>query len=381
MINHYIIVKTKCRNKDKLMVKLYKNNIPVYDCITKGKYIYLKINNEDFSKLKKRLITTNFCYVSDSGIYHLKNIITPLKILIIILFLLLVNFFSQIIVSVKVIHSNKEIRELVKSTLDDYGIKPLSFRKDFEEIETIKKEVINTYKDKLEWLEIERIGMKYIVRIEERIINNINNEADYCHVIAKKSGIISSIVSTKGEIIVNKGAYVNEGDRLISGEINFNEENKNNVCAEGIVMAEVWYTTNIHLPIKYQESKRTGKMRYNLLLKTDKRKYKIFKSRLKNYDTEEIKLFTIFNFTFYKLKEYETKITEKKYTLDKGLKQALILADDKIKKQLKSNEIIKTQKVLKKNINNSTIDVELFYAVIENIGKKEVYSITEEEVS
>ena len=379
MIKHYIIVKTRVRNKDKLLVKLYKNNIAVYDCVQKNKYIYLKINQEDFKKLKEKIVTAKFKYVTDSGVYHLKNIITPLKILVIVLFLLLVNFYSQIIVSVDVIHSNKEIRELVKSTLEDYGVKQLSIRKDFEELEKIKANIINMYKDRLEWLEIEKVGMKYVVRIEERIINNINDEEKYCHVIASKSGIISSIKSTKGEISVLKGSYVNEGDRLISGEIKFNEEVKENVCAQGEVMAEVWYTTNVSLPLNYKDSKRTGKMRYNLLLKTDKKKYKIFKSRLENYDTEEVKLFTIFNFTFYKLKEYETDVTEKKYSEEEGLKKALELADEKMNIKLSSNEEIKSRNVLKKSINNSTIDIELFYAVIENIGVVEEYSVTEEE--
>ena len=47
--------------------------------------------------------------------------------------------------------------------------------------------------------------------------------------------------------------------------------------------------------------------------------------------------------------------------------------------KLKENEKIMTRKVLKKSINNSTIDVEIFYSVLENIGKGEEYFVTEEE--
>ena len=239
MIKHYIIVKTKVRNKDKLLIKLYKNNISVYDSYERGPYLYLKIKYEDYKNLQEKIVTTKFSYVTDSGIHHLKNIITPLKIISILLFLFLINFFSQIIVSVEVIHSNKEIRELVSSTLEDYGVKKGSLRKDFYELENIKSDIVNMYKDKIEWLEIESIGMKYIVRIEERIINNISSDAKYCHIVASKSGIVSNVRSTKGEILVQNGQYVSEGDRLISGEIKFNEEVKNNVCAEGDVLAEV----------------------------------------------------------------------------------------------------------------------------------------------
>ena len=379
MIERFVTVKTRTRNKDKLLVKLYKNNISVFDCVKKGDYLFLKVKYSDLKKLKERIITNKFRYVKDEGVYHLKNIITPLKVLIIVLFILLINIFSQVIVSVDVIHSNKEIRELIKSTLEDYGIKSLSIRKDFEELEKIKKEIVNTYKDKLEWLEIERKGMKYIVRIEERIINNLANESKYCHIIASKSGIISSIHSTKGEILVKNGQYVNEGERLISGEIMFNEEIKDNVCAKGNVLAEVWYNTTVHLPKKYQSAKRTNKMRFNMLLKTDKKKYKIFKSRLRKFETEEVKLFTIFNFTFYLLKEYEVNVAEKEYTLDTGLEKALELADQKMNIKLKNNEKINSRNVLKKSINDSTIDIELFYVVTEDITKYEEYEVILEE--
>ena len=299
------------------------------------------------------------------------------------MFIILVNLFSHIIVSVDVIHSNKEIRELVKSTLEDYGIKKYTFQKDYEELSEIKAKILNAYKDKLEWLEIEQVGMKYIVRIEERIINNIENEEKYCHIVAKKSGIIANIQNTKGEIVVEKGQYVLEGQRLISGEIKLYDEIKGNVCASGNVFAEVWYTSTIHLPVNYQETKRTGKWRINFMIETEKKKSKILRSRLKNYETVLKKVFTLFDVNFYLVKEYEITTKDLKYTLEEGVDKSLKLADEKMNTKLKENEEIITRKVLKKSINDSTIDVELFYVVKENIAKTEEYILNdiEEEVS
>ena len=379
MTKHYILIKTKTRNKDKLLVKLYKNHIAVYDCFMKDTELYLKIAAGDFKNIQNKIVTNKFVYVTDTGIYHIKNIMTPLKIFAIICFIFFVNGISHIIVSVDVIHSNKEIRELVRTTLEEYGIKKYTLQKSYNELEDIKEQILNTYKDRLEWLEIEQVGMKYIVRIEERIIKNYQEEEKFCHIVAKKSGIVENIHSTKGEILVQNGQYVAEGERLISGEIKFNEEVKNNVCAKGNVFAEVWYTTTIHLPINYQNTKRTGKWRYNLEVQTEKGKYKIFKSRLKEYETDKIKLFTLFNYTFYILKEYEVNIEHLKYTLEDGIKVSTNLADEKMKVKLQEGESIKSRKVLKKSINNSTIDVELFYVVIENITKTEEYDLNIEE--
>ena len=123
MIKHTILIKTKTRNKDKLLVKFYKNHIAVYDVFVRNDELYLKIDASDLQNVQEKIVTQKCMYVSDTGIYHLKNIVTPLKILSIVLFIVLVNLFSQVIVSVDVIHSNKDIRELVRSTLEEYGIK------------------------------------------------------------------------------------------------------------------------------------------------------------------------------------------------------------------------------------------------------------------
>ncbi len=372
-MKHYIYIKTKVRNQNKILVKLYKNKINVYDCIKKGNEIYLKVLNDDYEKIKKEIVTAKFYYVTDSGIFKLKKMITPLKIFAVILFLFLTNFFSNIIIKVNVVHSNKEIRDLVTKALDLEGIHIWSIKKDYNTLQNIKNKILNEYKDRLEWLEIENIGMSYVIRIEERIINNYEEENKYCHIIASKSGIIDSITSTKGEILVHEGQYVNEGDILISGEIKYNDEVKNDVCANGNAYAEVWYKTKVSLPIEYKTITRTGKKRFNISIETDSGIYKILRSRLLTYETERKVLFRFFNFTFYKEIEYETIETKENYDLENGTKKAMELADEKIKMKFSEFEKINTRKVLKNIVNDSTIDVEIFYSIIENISKREEY--------
>lgn len=372
-MKHYIYIKTKVRNQNKILVKLYKNKINVYDCIKKDNEIYLKVLNDDYEKIKKEIVTAKFYYVTDSGIFKLKKMITPLKIFAVILFLFLTNFFSNIIIKVNVVHSNKEIRDLVTKALDLEGIHIWSIKKDYNTLQNIKNKILNEYKDRLEWLEIENIGMSYVIRIEERIINNYEEENKYCHIIASKSGIIDSITSTKGEILVHEGQYVNEGDILISGEIKYNDEVKNDVCANGNAYAEVWYKTKVSLPIEYKTITRTGKKRFNISIETDSGIYKILRSRLLTYETERKVLFRFFNFTFYKEIEYETIETKENYDLENGTKKAMELADEKIKMKFSEFEKINTRKVLKNIVNDSTIDVEIFYSIIENISKREEY--------
>ncbi len=375
-LNHYIYIKCKACHHNRILVKLYKNKINVYDVIERDEELYLKVLESDYERIKKELVTAKFYYVTDSGFFRIKKRITPLKIFAVLFFLFLTNFFSNVIVKVNVIHSNKEIRDLVSKSLDAQGIHIWSIKKDYQELQTIKANILNTYKDRLEWLEIESVGMSYVVRIEERIQNKFNEENKVCHIVASKSGVVDSITSTKGEIVVHEGQYVKEGDILISGEIKFNEEVKNNVCASGNAYAEVWYETHVSLPIEYTTKERTGKKRWNLSFESESGKYKILRSRLATYETESKVLFRFFNFTFYLDTEYETLETKNNYDISSGTNKALELADEKIQAKFQEYEKIKTRKVLKNSTNDSTIEVDVFYSVIENVSKVEEYTIT-----
>lgn len=378
-MSHYIYIKCQTNNPKRLLLKLYKNRINVLDVKKSKDYVILKVSINDYEKIKKELVTLKFSYVTDSGIYKIKSSITPLKIFSLILFVLAINFFSRIIVSVEVIHSNKEIREMVKKSLDNEGIHLWSFKKDYNELQNIKNKILSNHKDNLEWLEIESMGMHYVIRVEERIQKNYEQTEGMCHIYAKKSGIVDASFSTRGEILVHEGQYVNEGDILISGEIALNEEVKNDVCASGTVLAEVWYESHVSLPINYTTSTRTGKKRFNISFLSDTGKYKLFRSRLKDFETESQPIFHFFNFTFYLDKEYEVIKTPGKYDLDSGTKKALNLSLEKISVNLKDFEKIKVQKVLKNTINDSTIEVDVFYAIIEDIGIQKKYTKTIEE--
>lgn len=376
---HYIYIRCKARDKNKILLKFYKNQINLYDIRENKEYLYLKIKEEDFKNVKKKIVVSKFYYIDDSGIFHLKRVLTPLKIVMILLFLVSVNFFSQIVLSVSVIHENKAVRELVAKAIEEKGIKSFSFKKNYQELQEIKKEVLNTYKDTLEWLEIESVGMKYIVRVEERIINKEESSNKFCHIVATKSGIINKVIAKEGEVLVNDGQYVSEGDVLISGEIKYNEEVKNNVCAKGSVLAEVWYQSSVSIPKIYEEKVKTGKKRINFSIGLPSGHYKIFRSRLSQSITEEKELFRFFDFNFYKLKEYEVNLESRAISLEEAEEIALEKSSDAIKAKLKENEKILMQKVLKKNINDSTIDIEIFYAVLEMIGTEEEYFVAEEE--
>lgn len=379
---HYIWVEAKTKNQERLLLKLFKNKISVTNVLYGNKGIQFRILESDYPKLKK-IVGIKFHKIKESGIYYTidKMIKKHLIVLGCILFCLFVFLFSNIVVNVKVIHSNKEVRELVSKALEEKGIKKLTFKKDFKEIEAIKKEVLSAYPEQLEWLEIEVEGMNYIVRIEERIITKPETKKERCHIVAEKSSLVRKLIFDTGVALVSVNDFVSAGDILISGEIMANEEIKSSVCASGTVFGEVWYTSKVSLPLNYEEKTETGKNRWNFMISNGAKDTYLLKPRLEHYQDEKKRLFSIFGFEIYFVRQKEVFVIDKTYTEDEAEEKALSLTEEKFKIQLRENSSIITKKVLKKAINDSTMDIEVFVSVLENIGRQEEFQELKEEGS
>lgn len=354
---------------NKVIKKFYEMNIEFYKTKNIDSKDILLVKETDYVKLKK-YCRFNFLIYEFFGIKKIKNKLNKSCIFILIVFfgILCIFFFSNIIVNVEIIHSKEEIRNLLKDELEDYGIKRLSLRKDFQKISEIKDKVLKNNKDKIEWLEIEPKGMSYIVRVEERLILKDLGTNDYCHVIAKKDGQILEFTIEKGLANIKKASYVKKGDILISGDILLNEEIVDNVCAKGKVEAEVWYTINIEMPLCYENIQKTGKTRFNFMFLSNNKENVIFKSRIKEKVVSNKKIFSILGNDFYLQKEDEIKKTQKKYTDEEVINVAVSTGLEKLNVTLDSNAKIISQKVLKKSIKDSKIYLELFVCVKEEIG-------------
>ena len=168
---------------------------------------------------------------------------------------------------------------------------------------------------------------------------------------------------------------VKKGDILVTGAIKFNEEVKNNVCASGKVYANTWYNVNIKVPSTYQENIKTGAKRFNMSLKNKNNNYLIFKPRLSNYVSEEKKILSILGNSLYLTLDYEVQSETKKYYEDELNKLIEDEVNSKMKTLLKSDYEIVTKKVLKKSLNDSIIDIDVFVVALENIAEEKEYTI------
>lgn len=273
---------------------------------------------------------------------------------------------TSYIVQINIITDNSKIRSLISKELIKNNIKKYSLAYSFSELNRKVKKIINDNPNNLEWMSITRDGMKYIIRVEERVINKEIKDDMYANVIAKKDAYITKINATSGDVLVRSGDYVKKGDTLISGQIKLYDEVKGNTHAKGEVYGNVWYEATIKMPKVIKIKRLTGKSRYNFNINNKilfKNKYSLFKQ----VNTKEIKILW-FKIKIYK--EQEEKIIIKKNT-DEDAKKALSL-------QLNSKGVIKLQNVLKKWENDSTINYRIFVIINELVSDYSYYKVGEE---
>ena len=366
-MNKIIWVRSKCSDYYRFISKVQYLNINILDIKYENNYVYLKIDSKYLEKLNKYLVSYKFRVVNVTGIYKVIELLK--KNYIFVLFLV----FSNMIVKINIIHENREIREIIANELDEYGIKVLSFKKSYDELDEIRQEILDKYPDKLDWMEFDVDGQVINVRVEERIITDTSKSDKVCDLVATKSGVINDILVSEGEVKVNINDYVREGDILVSGVITYNEEDKRYTCASGRVYATTWYTASVSIPLEYYEYEETGNKKYNIVWEVDGNKKSILKNRFTNFNSSLKNIFHIFDFNLYLETQNETEKIVKTYTEEEAINVGINKAISSIEITLGEFDEIIDKKVLKKYVNNSTMDMEVFIIVKELISaEKEV---------
>ncbi len=374
-MSHYII-KIEGRRPNSLLSLLIILKIPFIKKKETKDYLILEIEEEYFQKIKKLAPTYEITILKRTGKAYLIHLYKTKKIFLysIIFAFLVIILLTNIIFSVRVVETDKEIKDMILTDLRENGITRFRFKVSYKRKEAIREKILEKEKNYLEWLEIEEIGTMYQVKVIRRINNPKEEELKPRSIVAKKKGRITRIEADYGEVTTKKNDVVDKGDTLISGLIKNKEEIKTKVAARGKVYAEVWYQVNLNLPTIYQEEIKTGKKKNTLeIIFLDKN---IFISELFKYNNSISKETVLYNnplipFRISFTKKEEIKLKQVAYQEDKTLKKIKKLAVDKLKQRIGNNIKILSINVLKKKTSADKIEVELFFKVEEDITSYE----------
>lgn len=360
------------KNPKRFLDNLISLKISLYDVKLTDKELTIVVDLDDYDKILKLKTSYKIKVIDYYGLVKYENILKKYNVFFICLIigLVLIKVLSSIIFDIDIEHPKSEIRELVLADLEEFGISKYHFKVSYDEKEKIIKKILHKETDRLEWLEIDSIGTKYVVKVEERIKNDPKIDNTFQHIVAKKDAMILQIQASSGEIKVSKNDYVKKGDILISGFITKDEEIKKKVKAVGTVYGEVWYQAEITLPKVYKEIKYTKNSKKRFQVKFLSHDFLLFDFKpYKTYESSNITLLEnrLLPMSFNYSKVSETKKITKRYTGTKGEKEAFKLAEKNLKKKLSVNDSIISKKVLKKTEKDSKIIIDIFFKVKEDI--------------
>lgn len=358
---------------NRFITRLNNNNIDILNCVhICDDTIRITVYAKDYEKIKSIKTVYDVEFFSDHGLIKIKKKFFFNKNLIIgfVLGYLFFLFLTNIIYSVDIVYNDLSVRNFLKDELASYGIKEKTFKKSYKQISAIKEDFLNKYRDKIEWIEIETVGCKYVVRVELRKFNNDNEVVSNRHIVAKKNAVLKDIRAFSGQIVKKVNDYVLSGDVVISGNIGDLDGVKDRVAAKGQIYGEVWYEVNVTYPFAYSE-----------LLETSNRK-KVYVLSVLNKEIE------FFNFNPYKDKKVLEKVLlknnvfplklslqeqsevikkEQILTVDEATSKAIDLASKKLLAGMTDLEYIVKCSVINTKIRENELELKLFFVVYEDI--------------
>lgn len=350
--------------------KILRYNIRINKIKKIDDYYLLYLDIDNYNKILKFKKIFEIEFIDYKGFIKYKNIFKN-NIVFFIMFIIGICYIvllSNIIFKINIKTNNVEVRNLVLKELNRNGIGLYNFVKSFDDKELIKKKILDDNKDVLEWMEITRHGSVYTINVEERIIKNIDDDKTPQDIVALKNAIILSIEAKNGSIVKKLNDYVKKGDIIVTGSITHKDEVVDLVHADAIIYGETWYKVHVSYPFSYYEKTYTNESIKRL-------KIKIFNKNFilgKQYNNEEVNEYNIINNKILPIKVCIEKVNEivlidDLYTVDEAYEEGVKLAREKLLKTLPNDSKILDQKKLKIIVNNSTIDIDIFFKVYENI--------------
>lgn len=365
-----LILKISGKNLVNFIKRLNINSVNLLSIKYIEDYIIVVIYKNDYDLVLKLKTTYNIEIIGYKGLINYKKVLLKnhLLILFFVMSILLLYLISNIIFSIDIITNNTNIKNALLDELNKHGIKKYAFKKNYNEIQKIKSHILNKYKDTIDWIEIENIGTKYIIRYEPRITNNNIIESKPRNIVAKKDAIITKINVLDGEIIKEVNTYVKKGEVIVSGTIYLNENIMSIKSSRGTIYGEVWYNVYIKYPLKYYENIETGKKHNMISINFLSKRIDLFsKYKTKNIKDNIIIKDNILPIYISYSNERETKLINENNTKEEAIVKAQDVVIERFNKTLKEGEYIKNYRIINKSMYPEYIELEMFLTIVEDI--------------
>lgn len=335
--------------------------------------VKIEVYKKDYEKIIKNKTIYDINIISYLGLTKIKKDIVNYKYILffITISFMTIYFLSNLIFQIDIITNDNKMKKKINDYLYQNDIRMFHFKKSYQKLKKIKEGILHKYKNEIDWIEIESVGSKYIIRFEPRLESHLKKEVKYQSIIAKKNAIIYKMNVKNGQIVKNRFDYVKKGDVIVSGYIYLNDKITNTVEAMGDIYGETWYKVKCRYPLKYKNIIKTNKSKNVFTINFLNKEIELFNfNKYKNYEKKNNTLLKnyLLPIAINYQSQHEVILDYENNSYDEALKKAIKTVFDKISKKFTKDEYIKNVKILKTSKEKNYVNLELFISTFEIIS-------------
>ena len=172
------------------------------------------------------------------------------------LFLVGMYMLSSFVWQVEVQGVRQMRPEAVTNAAAQVGIKEGVWKAKLKESHVLQRELMSLLPEASRAI-VDIQGTKAIIQVVEKEEPEKPAPPSPRHLVAKKRAVVHTILPEAGKSMVSVNQFVEKGQTLISGIIG-NETRQKAVAARGTVKGEVWYVSNVTMPLAQVHYQLTG---------------------------------------------------------------------------------------------------------------------------
>jgi similar to stage IV sporulation protein len=291
-----------------------------------------------------------------------------------LVFLFGLYMLSTFVWSVEVLGTKQIPPERVSEAAEKIGIKEGAWKVKLKEPQELQRELSGMLPE-ASYVIVDIKGTKAMIQVVEKDEPKSPKATGPRNLVAKKRAVIHGILAETGKPMVSVNQFVDKGQVLISGIIG-NDTRQSAVSARGKVEGEVWYVSNISLPLSQVLYQFTGDKQQKQYLVLGPYAVQVWPLR------EE-------PFARFKAEDQRYQFTYDRFTLPVSWKTVTLSEIEPVKRQLSMDEAveagkraarqdvlaragenasIKDEKVLHVKAENGKVYVSMHFSVIEDIA-------------
>ncbi|GAB6933152.1 sporulation protein YqfD [Calditerricola satsumensis] len=258
----YVVLAIRGRYLERFLNQIVRQGVFVWDVrITGERQARLAVLVRDVRRLRsaRRPLGIRARIVAKRGwpfwryrLARRKGFVTGLLFFVVLLYGL-----SQMVWHVEVVGNERLRDEEVRRVAEELGIKRGQWRAHMKELDELQRQLLSRLPD-VAWVGIEMKGTRVRITVVEQVKPEEKPAQGPSHLVAAKRGMVHRLIVERGRPLVRPNEWVAPGQVLVSGVMG-DEGQTRIVGAEGKVEAEVWYESEVAVPLVQKREVLTGR--------------------------------------------------------------------------------------------------------------------------